>query len=399
MPTVFHARAVRCGDRMRVPVRVPKWAFSRERQRARNDSAVAAECCTCNARMEIRHCLDMNPSVGSRQAADRRFAEVFEHLGLIIVYARRRGAVDPEEIAAEVMTIAWRRLPEVPVGDPRPWLIATARNLVFADWRRDNRERSGLEQVGVPVAAEPPAPARDLDPDLEAALRAVSVTDREALLLVAWEELTPSQAARSLELSPVAFRVRLHRARRRLRIALSETEDEQTTRHPIPTARDLATLALTFDMGARSVHPRPSTRSCVGEPVRLVGPRPFLRLGRDRLGTQHRTRATHHTRRNGKRTSVMTAITLILRRTAAGGVAASALQSLAGGEITPTALSYGTILRHGVSTATPRRIARSITLPGLSAILSALDAQHAIPANHRSELASDLAKAKQARTR
>ncbi len=43
-----------------------------------------------------------------------RFAGVFAHLGLIVAYASRRGAHDPEAIAAEAMAIAWRRLADVP---------------------------------------------------------------------------------------------------------------------------------------------------------------------------------------------------------------------------------------------------------------------------------------------
>ena len=39
---------------------------------------------------------------------------------------------------------------------------------------------------------------------------------------IAWEDLTPTKAARSLRISPTAFRVRLLRARRRLRAKLDE---------------------------------------------------------------------------------------------------------------------------------------------------------------------------------
>lgn len=147
-------------------------------------------------------------------------------------YARRRGASDPEGIAADVMATAWKRLPDVPDGDPRPWLFSTARNLVFADWRRGERERTALTQSGADHIQEPPAPALDLDPVLEAALRSLSLDDREALLLIAWEELTPTEAARSLGISPVAFRVRLHRARHRLRAALPEAESTHPTSTP-----------------------------------------------------------------------------------------------------------------------------------------------------------------------
>lgn len=148
-----------------------------------------------------------------RSAAEARFASVFGHLGLITAYARRRGGHDPDALAAETMAIAWRRLADVPADDPRPWLIATARNLVLADRRRHGGRMADLD--GIEPAALP-APAVDLDPDLEVALRSLSAQDREALLLVAWEDLTPSAAAACLGISAAAFRVRLHRARRRL---------------------------------------------------------------------------------------------------------------------------------------------------------------------------------------
>lgn len=64
------------------------------------------------------------------------------------------------------------------------------------------------------------AASRRCSTRLEQALHALSETEREALLLVAWEDLTPSLAAASLGISAAAFRVRLHRARRRLIKAL-----------------------------------------------------------------------------------------------------------------------------------------------------------------------------------
>jgi RNA polymerase sigma-70 factor (ECF subfamily) len=70
--------------------------------------------------------------------------------------------------------------------------------------------------------AEAPAPASwELDHQLDRALAGLSHNDRELVLLVAWEDLTPAQAAHSLGINPVACRVRLHRARRRLIAALS----------------------------------------------------------------------------------------------------------------------------------------------------------------------------------
>jgi RNA polymerase sigma-70 factor (ECF subfamily) len=152
-----------------------------------------------------------------RDGAEARFREVFAHLGAVTAYARRRGSRDADGLAAEVMTIAWRRLADVPADDSRPWLYATARNLLLAERRQAGRT--------APLAAREPAvetELTELDPGLDRALRSLSAGDREALLLIAWEELTPSEAARALGINPAAFRVRLLRARRRLRTKLEE---------------------------------------------------------------------------------------------------------------------------------------------------------------------------------
>jgi RNA polymerase sigma factor (sigma-70 family) len=154
-----------------------------------------------------------------RQSAEARFRGVFTHLGAVTAYARRRGSRDADGIAAEAMTIAWRRLDDVPSDDPLPWLYATARNLVLAEARRaaPSTVREGREE-------HVDAPPVELDPTLDRALRSLSQMDREALLLVAWEDLTPKQAARALGINGTAFRVRLLRARRRLQASLEQAQ-------------------------------------------------------------------------------------------------------------------------------------------------------------------------------
>jgi RNA polymerase sigma factor (sigma-70 family) len=151
-----------------------------------------------------------------RMLAEERFQGVFSHLGAVTAYARRRGSSDADAVAAEAMAIAWRRLADVPQADPLPWLYATARNLLLAEARRG----SGSTLLREPEQNVASPDAFLLDPLLEQALRSLRTLDREALLLIAWEDLTPSQAARALGLSPSAFRVRLLRARRRLRARL-----------------------------------------------------------------------------------------------------------------------------------------------------------------------------------
>ena len=149
---------------------------------------------------------------------EARFREVFAHLQAVADYAARRGSGDPDAIAAETMAIAWRRLDRVPVDEPRPWLFVTARNLLMAERRRASRRATADRALARPAA--PPA-IESADPAVTAALNALGPRDQEALMLVAWDDLSPSQAAATLGITDVAFRVRLLRARRRFQRALA----------------------------------------------------------------------------------------------------------------------------------------------------------------------------------
>src|SRR5437763_11428251 len=97
-----------------------------------------------------------------RRSAEERFREVFAHLGAITAYARRRGSRDADGIAAEAMTIAWRRLADVPRDDPRPWLYTTARNLLMADARHAAKAARGPE-IHEPAPAVVAPEVNDID--------------------------------------------------------------------------------------------------------------------------------------------------------------------------------------------------------------------------------------------
>jgi RNA polymerase sigma-70 factor (ECF subfamily) len=66
-------------------------------------------------------------------------------------------------------------------------------------------------------------------PDVLAALATLPANDQEALRLTEWEELDQATAARVAGCSTTAFKVRLHRARRRLARALNEQAAPATT--------------------------------------------------------------------------------------------------------------------------------------------------------------------------
>lgn len=144
----------------------------------------------------------------------------------VIAYLRRRASHDDAlEVAAEVFTVVWRRLDEVP--DPAlPWLFGVCRRQL-ANHRRGARRRLALVQrVGQQPAplVEQPEP---VDGRLGRALTELSEDDRELVLLIGWEGLSPTEAADVLDILPATARTRLHRARRRLEAALQDQEERR----------------------------------------------------------------------------------------------------------------------------------------------------------------------------
>jgi RNA polymerase sigma-70 factor, ECF subfamily len=174
---------------------------------------------------------------GKEGNREGEFEEINADRGLIEAYCRRRGSRDPEGVTAEVMSIAWAQREKIDPKRARPWLIITARNLLLEEYRA--RARSFPMDPGtiaeVDPRTEPDFEVESLDPAIGRALDSLSPDDREAVLLVAWEELSPAEAARSMNLRAATFRVRLHRARRRLREALEQSTNEAngTTDRPI----------------------------------------------------------------------------------------------------------------------------------------------------------------------
>jgi RNA polymerase sigma-70 factor (ECF subfamily) len=67
----------------------------------------------------------------------------------------------------------------------------------------------------------PPAPLDERDPALAAALGALREEEREAVLLLAWGELSYEEIARVTRTRPGTVRSRLNRARARLQAALA----------------------------------------------------------------------------------------------------------------------------------------------------------------------------------
>jgi RNA polymerase sigma-70 factor, ECF subfamily len=157
---------------------------------------------------------------------------VREHGDAVHRYLRRRyrggDATDVEDLLADVMAIAWRRLDDVPNDAEAPWLFGVARRrLSNARSRRARRDRivAPLRPRGSAPAAEDVALA---DLSLREALASLPEKEREALTLTAWEGLGPEELAAALGVTVNAAAIRLSKARTKLLALLAENADESS---------------------------------------------------------------------------------------------------------------------------------------------------------------------------
>lgn len=149
----------------------------------------------------------------------------------LIRFAHRR--VDPaaaEDVVAEAFLAAWRRYDDIPTQPEaaRAWMFGVARGVLLNTHRSAERRRA----LGVRLAEVPPA--HDAAPDdlvaqqldVARAWSRLSERHQEALALTVLDGLDAVQAAAALDISPVAFRLRLSRARRALRLQLDHLLEE-----------------------------------------------------------------------------------------------------------------------------------------------------------------------------
>lgn len=155
------------------------------------------------------------------------YSEYLEDLQRFV--ARRVG--DPEraaDLTADIFLAAIESAHRYrPHGTPKAWLYGIARIVVAEDRRRSSRERDRQERLRGSALLDEEETAR-IEERIDAAARSRGLyeamddlgEDQRALLeLVAIDELTVAEAAAAVGVSAVTARVRLHRARRKLRTA------------------------------------------------------------------------------------------------------------------------------------------------------------------------------------
>jgi RNA polymerase sigma-70 factor (ECF subfamily) len=191
------------------------------------------------------------PSPSATNDRRDRFERCYQQLyAPVSAYVLRRVS-SPEaaaEIVAETFLTLWRRLDDAPAGNGlRPWTYGIARR-VLANHLRGERRRTALTDRLVTdfarIVQQLPDPAESVTDRalLLAAIAQLSERDQELLRLVAWEGLSNDEIAVVLGVGPAAVRLRLHRARRRLTIALDSTADgkQPATDGQVMEQRELA---------------------------------------------------------------------------------------------------------------------------------------------------------------
>jgi RNA polymerase sigma-70 factor (ECF subfamily) len=126
------------------------------------------------------------------------------------------------DVVSEVFLVAWRRRAEIPADNARPWLYGVTRG-VLCNERRTRQRRGRLQQRLEAVAHHREGNAA-VAPDhqlVHEALSRLSGSDQHILKLVEWDDLDTASAAAVAGCSHTAFKVRLHRARRRFAAALN----------------------------------------------------------------------------------------------------------------------------------------------------------------------------------
>jgi RNA polymerase sigma-70 factor (ECF subfamily) len=151
----------------------------------------------------------------------------YQRLVFRIVGGFLANRADVEEVAQEAFLRAFIGLPGFRAGSPfAPWIARIATHASYDRLRRRQRgpevaweelssdEQRAAQSMAAGVDPANRAAARDV---LERAMAPLRPKDRQALILADAQGLTAAEVGAALGCSPLAARIRLHRARREMR--------------------------------------------------------------------------------------------------------------------------------------------------------------------------------------
>ena len=155
----------------------------------------------------------------------------------------RDGAASAEDVVAETMLTAWRRVDDLPgeAGEARAWLFGIARHVLLNDSRTHRRaDALAVRLADVRGAGTHPDSADDVAQrvDLARAWKRLTAEQQETIALIVLDGLDSTGAGAVLGISAGAYRLRLSRARAALRDHMSGQSahaTRETSAIPLPT--------------------------------------------------------------------------------------------------------------------------------------------------------------------
>jgi RNA polymerase sigma factor (sigma-70 family) len=167
-----------------------------------------------------------NEEVSRRQRFEELYADT--RIGILGYLVRRVSSPsDAADLLAQTYLTVWQRMDVVPSdGTARMWLYGVARRVLANHRRHEKVERTlahalraDLTVALTQIEASSDSPYSEM---IGQSLDTLGADDREVIELSAWEQLTPTEIACVIGMSPNAVRVRLHRARNALRSELTK---------------------------------------------------------------------------------------------------------------------------------------------------------------------------------
>ena len=158
-----------------------------------------------------------------RTAFEAVASEVYEPLQR---YLRRRCRPDDvDDVFNDVLLVVWRRIDDLPDGNPLPWCYGVARRCLANHRRGDGRRLRLVRHIRSAASVEVGEIwTSEADVELHEAIDHLSELDREVIRLWAWERLEPREIAVVLDSTSNAISVRLNRARRQLHHQLARKD-------------------------------------------------------------------------------------------------------------------------------------------------------------------------------
>jgi RNA polymerase sigma-70 factor (ECF subfamily) len=178
---------------------------------------------------------------------DRRDPEAFralyhEHRPTIRRYFVTRAPPDQvDDLLSETFLVAWRRA-EAGKTHNLPWLLNVAAKILANDRRKTESTIELVQRLTHITASQTSSVAVQAERRAEHlavlhALAQLRPPDRELLLLSVWDGLKTAEVAVVLNITPIAARARLSRARRRLESKL-RTQLDVPSRRTSPTVSE-----------------------------------------------------------------------------------------------------------------------------------------------------------------